>query len=354
MTVRQRVAAALRREAVDQVPFTTYPALLPRGELERSLRAQGLGFSVRVPLAHAATPNCETEYHQHAEDGLPCARAVIRTPVGEIHSVSRPGGAYGTAWTKEYFIKGPDDYRAAEFMARDTVYRPAYGGFQEVVRDIGEDGYVIGNLGYSPLMEMRVRLLGTERFSLDLHDRPDLFFSLYEALREKQREVYPLLADSPADFVTYCGNLSPEIIGRERFEQYCLPCYNELGEQLHARGKLLGVHLDANNAHWKEAIAGSAIDVIEAFTPAPNSDMSVADARAAWPDKVLWLNFPSSVHLWSAERVKEQTRELLREAAPGRGFILGLTENIPAPAWRTSLSAICEVLSKESAEFLDE
>ena len=46
-----------------------------------------------------------------------------------------------------------------------------------------------------------------------------------------------------------------------------------------------------------KAIAGTALDYIEAFTPAPDTDMTLAEARAAWPDKVLWINFPSSVHL---------------------------------------------------------
>jgi len=349
MTVRQRVAAALRRESVDQVPLTIYPGMVPSGEFERSLRLQGLGFAVRVGLFSAETPNCSVERCDYSQDAVRYARTTIRTPVGEVYATSRPGGAYGTTWAVDYYIKGPDDYRAIEFMVRDTVYRPAYDSFLQAVEDVGEDGYVMGNMGYSPLMEMRVRLLGTERFAFDLHDRPDLFFSLYETLREKQREAYPILADSPADVVTYCGNCSPEILGRERFERYCLPCYNDLGEQLHARGKLLGVHLDANNRLWKDAVAASAIDVVEAFTPAPDTDMSVADARAAWPDKVLWLNFPSSVHIASRERIREQTRELLRQAAPCDGLIVGITENIPSHAWRTSLSAICEVLAEEAA-----
>jgi hypothetical protein len=348
MTVRQRVVAALRRQRVDQVPLTIYPGMVPPGELERSLRLRGLGFAVRVWLFSTETPNCQLERCEYSQDGVRYVRTAIRTPVGEVHATSRPGGAYGTTWAVDHYIKGPDDYRVIEFMVRDTVYQPAYDSFLQTVEDIGEDGYVMGNMGYSPLMEMRVNLLGTERFAFDLYDWPDCFFSLYQALREKQREAYPILAGSPADVVTYCGNCSPEILGRKRFEQYCVPCYNDLGEQLHARGKLLGVHLDANNRLWKEAVAASAIDVVEAFTPAPDTDMSVADARAAWPDKVLWLNFPSSMHIASRERIREQTRELLRQAAPCEGLIVGVTEDIPSWAWRTSLSAICDVLAEET------
>ena len=39
------------------------------------------------------------------------------------------------------------------------------------------------------------------------------------------------------------------------------------------------------------AIAGTSLDYIEAFTPAPDTDMTLGAAREAWPGKVLWLNF---------------------------------------------------------------
>jgi len=347
MTIRERVSAALRRQPVDQIPFTTYHNAAEFGDEWAALHALDLGLSVRVPLVEIQRPNVTTEYQRYEENGLPYGRNTVRTPVGEVSMAWRIGAAYGSSWIVENYIKSSDDYRTVEFMIRDSVYRPTYDQFGKEVETVGEGGYVTGNMGYSPLMEMRVNLLGLERFSMDMYDRPDLFFSLYETMREKEREAYPILADGPADLVIYCGNTSPEILGRERFEKYCVPCYNELGEMLHARGKLLGSHMDANNAEWADVVAASQLDVIEAFTPAPDTDMSVADARAAWPEKVLWINFPSSLHLASRERIQQHTRQMVSESR-GRGFIIGITENIPEHAWRTSLRAIAEALSTAS------
>jgi len=347
MTIRQRIAAALRGDLPDQIPFTTYSGMVPSGEAERRLRAKGLGFSIRVGLVEIVRPNVRVEHLDYLEDDVHYRRTTMRTPVGEVHATTRPGSAYGSNWAYDHYIKRPDDYQVMEFIVNDTTYLPAYDPFLEAVANVGEDGYVSGNMGYSPLMEMRVNLLGIERFSMDMYDRPDLFYSLYETLRRKEREAYPLLADSPAELVIYCGNCSPEILGRKRFEQFCVPCYDELGAMLHHRGKLLGCHLDANNALWKEAVAASAIDVVEAFTPAPDTDMSVADARAAWPDKTLWINFPSSLHLASPRRIKQATRDMIRQAAPGSRFIVGITENVPAQVWPTSMKAIAETLARE-------
>jgi len=347
MTIKQRIAAALRSEPVDQIPFTIYPGMLPPGEDTDLLRSLGLGLSVRVAVAKHTTPHVKVDSTEFEDKGTRYIRTTIETPVGAAYATLRIGDAYQTRWYVDHYVKGPDDYRVMEYMIRDTHYEPDYDAYYRAVKKVGENGYVIGNFSYSPLMEMRVNLLGIERFSIDLYDRPDLFFSLYEVLRAKQREVYPILANSPADFVIYCGNCSPEILGH-RFEEYVLPCYNDLGMQLHDKGKLLGCHLDANNKFWAASVATSALDVIEAFTPSPDTDLSVSDARRIWPDKVLWINFPSSLHLASAERIREATRGILAEAAPGKGFIIGITENIPEHAWRTSLRVIAEELIKKS------
>lgn len=145
--------------------------------------------------------------------------------------------------------------------------------------------------------------LGVETFCVEWLERRDDLLGLYAALHERDRRAYEVVADSPHQVLQYCGNVSPEIVGLPRFEQYVLPHYEELAEVLHRRGKLLLVHLDANCKLLGSAIAASGIDIVEAFTPAPDTDLSLAEARALWPEKTLWLNFPSSVHLASDEVV---------------------------------------------------
>jgi hypothetical protein len=86
--------------------------------------------------------------------------------------------------------------------------------------------------------------------------------------------------------------------------------------------------------------------VVEAFTPPPDCDLSVGEARAAWPGKVLWINFPSSIHLAEPAVIRSTTETLLREAAPGDRFLIGITEDIPADRWAISLSVILDVIEE--------
>jgi hypothetical protein len=137
-------------------------------------------------------------------------------------------------------------------------------------------------------------------------------------------------------------------MGRERFEKFVIPLYDEAAEVFHKHGKLVGAHLDGNNRVWADLVAGSGLDYVEAFTPAPDCDMTVTDALEAWPDKVLWINFPSSIHLSSHEEIAQTTRCLVEDAKPGNRFIIGITEDIPEHRWQQNLVTIMDAIEERA------
>lgn len=347
MTVRERIEAVLRGELPDRVPFTIYPQMLPRGQVERGLRQRGLGFSCRTNVVKWQYPNCQVSTCQYMEEGREYERVTWRTPVGEVYFTNALGSAYGSAWMVDHPIRTRDDYRIVTFIAEDARPILIDDEVRQLQEALGEDGYVIGSLGhYSPLMEIVVNLVGVLNFGYEMADNADLFWSLYEALCAKMRRAYPLAAQSPVRLLIYDGNFHPQVIGAQRLTQYILPCYEELGGYLHEQGKLLGSHLDADNLTFLEAVAASSIDVIEAFTPPPDCSLTLLEARAAWPGKIIWSNFPSSVHLAEPEVVFRTALDLLGETAPGDRFIMGITEDIPEDRWRISLNAIADALEE--------
>jgi EAL domain-containing protein (putative c-di-GMP-specific phosphodiesterase class I) len=98
-----------------------------------------------------------------------------------------------------------------------------------------------------------------------------------------------------------------------------------------------------------DVVRNSKLDFVEAFTPPPNCNVSVAEARAAWPEKRLWINFPSSVHIESEETIREATREIVRQAGDCKGFLIGVTEDVPREHIERSLTVILETLREYEA-----
>lgn len=345
MTPRQRVLAVLGGKPVDKVPFTIYENKIPQCAIERKLRNAGLCIvHRRVPVCLTERPNCVTETHSYSENGRPRVRTVIRTPVGKVDAVQEPAGF--TSWTLEHLFKRAEDYKVLRHMVEDQVFRPNYEAYAEAERWMGQDVILRGAVGGTPLHQIMIHWMGVEVFAVEWAERRDEILELEKLMRDRQREVYPIVADSPITHANYGGNEVPEVMGAERFAEFCVPLYDECAEVFAAKGKLLGSHLDGNNKPWAHLVAGARLDYVEAFTPAPDTDMSLAEALEAWADKVLWINFPSSLHLADIETIKRTTRELIDAAAGTNRLIIGITEDIPEDRWQQNLLAISEVINE--------
>ncbi|MBT4814500.1 MAG: hypothetical protein HON70_02315 [Lentisphaerae bacterium] len=345
MTPRERVMAVLRGEPVDKIPFTIYEGMIPQCSVERQLRNDGLCIVNRQqPVCGVRTPGCRTETHTYAEDGKPRVKRVTYTPVGEVSEVREPAGF--TSWAVEKLFKGPEDYSVLKHMVACREYFATYDRYVTAEQWMGEDVILRGGIGLTPLHEIMISWMGVETFAFEWLDRRDEVLELERVMRESRRGGYPILADSPITHANYGGNEVPEVMGVPRFKEFCVPCYEECAELFRPKGKLQGTHLDGNNRPWAAAVAAAPLDYIEAFTPAPDTDMSLAEALDAWPDKVLWINFPSSLHLASLEVIRETTRDFVALGRETNRVIIGITEDIPKDRWQESLLAISEVVDE--------
>ena len=348
MTPRQRVETVLRKDVPDKTPLTMYECMIPQCEAERRLRNDGLCIVQRRGVVATRTPNVTTETHHYSEDGKPRVRRIHHTPFGDLSTLDQPAGF--TSWHLERMFKSPEDYKRLLFMVEDRVHEPAYEAFAEAERAFGDDAIFRAGIAGNPLHQIMIGWMGVETFAVEWAERRDEILALYEALAAKNRDLYHLVAESPASHANYGGNEVPEVMGRERFERYVVPCLDEAAAILHEHGKLIGSHLDGNNRLWADLVAATDLDYIEAFTPAPDTDMTVAEALAAWPDKVLWINFPSSLHLARIETIEQATRQIIREAAPGNRLIIGITEDIPPDRWQANMLAIARTIREEAAQ----
>lgn len=349
MEPRQRVEYALRGERVDRVPFTMYPSMIPQCAAERALRNRGLCVVKTVPVFRTRRPHVTETVFTYWENDREFARRTIETPEGTLTTLAESAGF--TTWHHERMFKRPEDYAALLSYIQDEVYEPTYEAVADMQEALGDDYILRGTFGLEPLQAL---ITGTffqiEDFCTEWMDRRDEIERLYAALVENRRRVYPLVAASPVLHANYGGNVIPEIVSPAIFQRYYAPHYDEAAEVMHRHGKLIGCHFDDDCRSLAPSIARTSLDYIEAFTPAPNTDMTLAEARAAWPAKTLWLNYPSSLHLRSDDEVERATYALLAELDTCRALLMGITEDVPANRWRASCGAIMDGLERHARE----
>ena len=345
MTPKERVMTALRGGQPDKVPFTVYECMIPQCTAERELRNQGLCIVYRMASYRTVYPNVQVKSYSYVDEkNRNVVRRVYPTPYGDLSSLVEPAGF--TSWKHEYLFKTEEDYKKLLFMIRDSVLLPDYDNAMEKVKMLGDDFVVRDQLMYEPMQALISDYMGTETFCYEWMDNRDLILELYDALLENSRKAFKIVAEGPLEFINLGGNVVPNIIGVDTFRKYFVPVYNEAAEILHKRNKLLGCHFDADNTIIMDDIGNTLLDYIEAYDAGISP--SVRIAREKWPDKVLWLNWPSSWHLLDGSQVYSKTKLLLDEASSSNRFIIGITEDVPQDRWQDNFKTIMSAIDDYS------
>lgn len=345
MTPKERVLAVLRGEPADKVPFTIYENKIPQCSAERQLRNEGLCIINRnyAPFQRV-TPNCVTETHQFHENGRLRQRVVTRTPIGEVNEVYEPAGF--TSWRLEHVFKGPEDYKVLRYIEEDTQIVPKYEEYSREQEMRGDDLLLRADIGQNPLHRIMYFLMEMDQFAVEWAENQDELLALAAAMRKNVVQAARVIADSPAVVTHLGGNETPAVMGPKRYRDYCIPLLNEAAAIVHEKGKFIGSHMDGNNKVWAKDLGECGLDYIEAFSPAPDTDMTMAEAVEAWPNKKYWINFPSTVHLSGIDAVKAKAREIIDVAGGTGRLIIGVTEDIHPDLWQKGLLAVSEVINE--------
>ena len=342
LTPQERVTRALLGQETDRIPFTSYENKIEYGRAERELRNDGLCIVYRkTDFFKLFAPDCIRTVTFREGSGQSERHIRIETPRGILTGVELDRGP-NLPWRKKYLFSDEKDYKHLKAYLSDFQFSENYDAIVQKERIGGGDFFIRGKLGYSPLQDIMLTYMGLERFSFEWADHREEVLDLYEILWERQREQCRVAASAPLLAINICGNVTASVVSPSLFRQYHLPVYSEMCKILHDGGKLAGVHFDGITRPYADLIRESELDYIEALTPPPTCDVSVKEARELWPDKALWVNFPSSVHVDSLERIREVTRIILEEARGHNRFLLGITEDVPEDRWEVNLRAILD------------
>ena len=111
-------------------------------------------------------------------------------------------------------------------------------------------------------------------------------------------------------------------------------------------GKFPIAHYDGSIRPLLQNSAHTDLPVIEAFTPPPMGDVTVAEAKAAWPERVVWVNFPGNYFLEPASAIEVYMLSLLRASAPGARLVIGCTEEFPLGEFEKTFTTIGKAMAK--------
>ena len=327
MSPRERYLAALVGEMPDRIPMIIWNNKLPGGEKnDRLLELEVLIINKSsVYKQHHTGIGIESRFEEDVNGRK--KKTIFTTPGGvlEKNEIVMPG----TIWITEPLFKNSDNYEALESLISSREYEPDHSRFTKDDSELGGQTIARPITIRSPMQELIYEFMGIEAFSIEWAENRSRMIHLLDVLKEDWLKRVKITAESPARFVVVEGNPQLSIIGLERFREYYMPNIVEACEILHRKGKIVGAHLDGDNRMLAPLVAQLPLDFIESFTPPPECDLSISEARRCWKDKTLQVHFPSSIHLSNFDEVRSAVLDMLRQAAPGNRFIMGSMEDIP-------------------------
>ena len=360
MTHKQRILAAAGKQPVDKVPFGaridlwynyhanngTLPGKYQGWNIIDILRDLGAGCEVVLGGQEvSAGAGGNTRIITLWDENYPSDVDVVvkkediittteyKTPKGTVSSkleYNRTEG-YLSGYMIERLFKSEQDYPAIEYLIENTTLIPDYEAYSRLAEMIAEDGVVMCGLRCSPMQYIMRDMMGYETFFYELADNPSKVDHLYEVVKEQWQRQLNIVADSPAKTLMVCGNWSDDI-HTPVFRQYFIPWLSEAVEFLHSKGKLTQSHIDGEMRRLLPMVLETGIDIGEAWTPAPMTSVTTAEARKVWGDKVtIWGGLPTVIFEpnYSDEEFEAYIINLFKEIAPGNNFILGMGDNFP-------------------------
>lgn len=362
MTHRQELLAAARKERLGKLPFgarvdlwynynsahDTLPAKYRGWSMMNIMRALGIAAQYRYFSV------VKEEFHDMEviqKEEPPYVKTEFRTPLGSVQKsvLLTPSEGPWIGYEHEKLFKTEADYPIIRYVMEHTTPVPD-PGYAKVSQEVGEDGLVMTGIGsWSAPQRVMREIMGYERFFYELMDRPEKVEELLETVKELDNKKYEVALTSNLELYQVCSNWSDDI-HTPVFKKYFLPLLQETVELLHAHGKLAMAHIDGENRRLLPFLPDTHIDVWEAWTPAPMTQVTNAELRKALGDEaVIWGGVPATLFepTYSDEEFDNYViNNLFKEIAPGYNFIVGLGDNLPFDGKIERVCRIAELIER--------
>jgi uroporphyrinogen-III decarboxylase len=257
------------------------------------------------------------------------------TPVGTVSKRVRQTETMAQAGIQgleiEHLIKGPEDYPVVEAIVERTEIVPTYDEYLAYEAEVGEETVPLVCLPADPMYQILQDWIGYEQAFYHLQDYPNRVHHLLDVLTAHAHAMQRVVLDSPARMFLHGEHFNSMLTPPPLFERYMMPYFQAFADRIHAAGKTLACHADADVSLLLDQIKDSGFDMVECFVTAPMVPLTLEDARAAFGnDVIIWGGLPSTLLCdpVTDEAFETYMMDLFRIIAPGDAFILGVADNI--------------------------
>lgn len=360
MTKRERYLKALRNEPTDQIVWApnfdywlavnTAEGTLPEKYAGMSgndiVRAIGGTIWRRVGGLKTVLDS-SVKTRASSTDGVTVSE--IETPIGTVRSVHKPTeGPHRSKACTEHYIKDLESLRVMQYVAEATHYEPNFEPTANALKEVGEDGVVLNSCFCVPFIQFAKTDAGYVNGIYLWTDYRDQVDRLIQVYHRNFIQGYSILAQGPADMISTGDNMDGVTMSPRLFKEYAIGFYKEASEAIHAGGKLFAGHWCGRTESLLGLVPGCGLDSVEAIVTKPMADISLAEALDLLRGEVVLQGGIPSVLVCeegcSREEFERYIKDTILPLKGRRGFVLGMSDNVPPNADFTRVEAVAELI----------
>ena len=360
MTKRERYLNAMLAKPVDELVWApnldywlyvnTSEGTLPdkyvgmsRNDIVRSIggyiwnRAGGLKTVHDISVRERHTAEGATLVHEY------------ETPIGTIREVfNESEGKKRSKSLVEHFVKDMDSLKIMKYIVEATHYEADYEATNNALRETGNDGIVLNQYFCVPFIQFAKTDVGYINALYMWNDFKKVIDEYLNLIQLKFLQGYSVLADGPADVIATGDNMDGFMISPDIFSEYAIPFYKEVKKICAAKGKIFEGHWCGRTQILLPMSLGCGLDVLEAIVTRPMADISLCEALDILDGKIVLQGGVPAVLVCdeggSGNEFERYIKETILPLKKRRGFILGMSDNVPPNADFSRIEAVEELI----------
>ena len=356
MSSRDRMLAALTFRPSDYTPccFMAWSALRARSSdsidfLDRQL-ALGLDPLVRIPeidvRMHPAVTTREWLSDAPPGEPYPVLHKEYATPAGKLltsvnKSAEWPHGVHVPLWddflishSRKFLVTPDDNLEALKYvLGRPTdADVDAFRRNAASLKTLASDRKLLTMAAYVMMGDMANWLAGLQPLMMATIDSPAFVRSLLDIIEEWNKPFIDLSLEAGADLVVRRGWYeNADFWSPPMFRQFLLPSLARQADRVHRAGAKFGYLVSCSSMPLLDMMMEAGVDVLLGIDPAQDAMMDYPELKRKTAGKMaLWGGVCGylTMECGSPDDIRRQTRQAMRELAPGGGFILSPVTNI--------------------------
>ena len=214
-----------------------------------------------------------------------------------------------------------------------------FEGFDIFDAETGGKGLPMLIASSCPAHLIMLRWAGYENFFLHLFDFEEKAAELIRAVDDIfRRDLWPVLQASSATLLLHGNHFSSQMTPPPLFERFFLPYFQAFNELMHAHGKCVVWHADAEIGALVELVLAAGFDGADCLATAPLVPQTMKNYLNVWQGRIVcWGGLPSTIFdpEYPLQDYQSHVLALFELAADRSDIIIGASDNVmPGAEWK--------------------